>query len=369
MSHSPTQQLASLGVSIWLDDLSKDRLTSGSLAGLMKDLNVVGVTSNPTIFAASVAGSDSYDPDIQAMKREGVSAEEAVFRIMIADVQGACDLLRPVYDRSGGVDGRVSLEVSPLLARDTEGTVAQALQLWSAVGRENLMIKIPATREGLPAITRVLAEGASVNVTLIFSIDRYREVIDAYVAGIALAKEAGHDISQIHSVASFFVSRVDTAVDAALDALDTEEASALRSTAAVANARLAYQLFQARHAEADAAKLAHAGMNPQRPLWASTGVKDPALPATLYVTELAVDDTVNTMPEKTLRALAEFAGTLEDRVTGEYGGAEAVMAGLAGLGISVPAITEELERDGVAKFVQSWHELLETVQSAMDRSS
>lgn len=369
MSHSPTQQLASLGVSIWLDDLSKDRLTSGSLAGLMKDLNVVGVTSNPTIFAASVAGSDSYDPDIQAMKREGVSAEEAVFRIMIADVQGACDLLRPVYDRSGGVDGRVSLEVSPLLARDTEGTVAQALQLWSAVGRENLMIKIPATREGLPAITRVLAEGVSVNVTLIFSIDRYREVIDAYVAGIALAKEAGHDISRIHSVASFFVSRVDTAVDAALDALGTDEASALRSTAAVANARLAYQLFQSRHAEAGAVELTQAGMNPQRPLWASTGVKDPALPPTLYVTELAVDHTVNTMPEKTLRALAEFTGTLEDRVTGEYGGAEAVMAGLAALGISVPQITEELERDGVAKFVQSWHELLETVQSAMDRSS
>lgn len=368
MSHSPTQQLSSLGVSIWLDDLSKDRLTSGSLADLVAHHNVVGVTSNPTIFAGSVAGSDSYAPDIQAMKREGVTAEEAVFRIMIGDVQGACDLLHPLYDSTEGVDGRVSLEVSPLLARDTEGTVAQALQLSAAVDRKNLMIKIPATREGLPAITRVLAEGVSVNVTLIFSIDRYREVIDAYFAGIALAQRAGHDISSIHSVASFFVSRVDTAVDAELDALGTEEARALRSSAAIANARLAYRLFQQRHASDEAVALVSAGMNPQRPLWASTGVKDPALPPALYVTELAVDQTVNTMPEKTLRAAAEFSGVIEDRVTAEFAHADSVMERLKALGISVDAVTDELERDGVAKFVQSWHELLDTVQSAMDRS-
>lgn len=368
MSHSPTQQLSALGVSIWLDDLSKDRLTSGSLADLVAHHNVVGVTSNPTIFAGSVAGSDSYSADIQAMKREGVTAEEAVFRIMIGDVQGACDLLRPLYDSTSGVDGRVSLEVSPLLARDTEGTIAQALQLSAAVDRKNLMIKIPATREGLPAITRVLAEGVSVNVTLIFSLDRYREVIDAYFAGIALAQEAGHDVSSIHSVASFFVSRVDTAVDAELDALGTEEARALRSSAAIANARLAYRLFQQRHAAGEAVALASAGMNAQRPLWASTGVKDPALPPALYVTELAVDHTVNTMPEKTLRAAAEFSGTIEDRVTSQFAHAQSVMEGLNALGISIGAITDELERDGVAKFVQSWHELLDTVQSAMDRS-
>jgi transaldolase len=368
MSHSPTTQLASLGVSIWLDDLSKDRLTSGSLADLIARYNVVGVTSNPTIFAGSVAGSDSYAPDIQTMKREGVTAEEAVFRIMISDVQGACDLLSPLYDSTGGVDGRVSLEVSPLLARDTEGTIAQALELWAAVGRKNLMIKIPATREGLPAITRVLAEGISVNVTLIFSIERYRDVIDAYFAGIALAQKAGHDVSSIHSVASFFVSRVDSAVDAQLDALGSDEALALRSSAAVANARLAYQLFQQRHASDSAAALLAVGMNAQRPLWASTGVKDPALPPSLYVTELAVDQTVNTMPEKTLRATAEFSGTIEDRVTREYADSERVMAELKALGISVDAVTDELERDGVAKFVQSWHELLDTVQSAMDRS-
>jgi transaldolase len=368
VSHSPTQQLASLGVSIWLDDLSKDRLTSGSLADLVAHHNVVGVTSNPTIFAGSVAGSDSYAPDIQAMKREGVTAEAAVFRIMISDVQGACDLLRPLYDSTRGVDGRVSLEVSPLLARDTEGTVAQALELWAAVDRKNLMVKIPATREGLPAITRVLAEGVSVNVTLIFSIERYREVIDAYFAGIALAQKAGHDISSIHSVASFFVSRVDTAVDAELDALGTDEARALRSSAAIANARLAYQLFQTRHAADEAVSLTSAGMNSQRPLWASTGVKDPALPPALYVTELAVPETVNTMPEKTLRAIAEFSGAIQDRVTSEYTNAEGVMASLKALGISVEEVTDELERDGVAKFVQSWHELLDTVQSAMDRS-
>ena len=368
MSHSPTQQLASLGVSIWLDDLSKDRLASGSLADLIAHHNVVGVTSNPTIFAGSVAGSDSYAPDIQAMKREGVSAEEAVFRIMISDVQGACDLLRPLYESTSGVDGRVSLEVSPLLARDTEGTVAQALELSSAVDRKNLMVKIPATREGLPAITRVLAEGVSVNVTLIFSIERYREVIDAYFAGIALAHKAGHDISAIHSVASFFVSRVDTAVDAELDSLGTGEARALRSRAAIANARLAYQLFQKRHAADEAVALVSAGMNAQRPLWASTGVKDPALPPALYVTELAVPETVNTMPEKTLRAAADFSGAIEDRVTSEYANAEGVMTSLEDLGISVEAVTDELERDGVAKFVQSWHELLDTVQSAMDHS-
>jgi transaldolase len=287
---------------------------------------------------------------------------------MISDVQGACDLLRPLYDKTSGVDGRVSLEVSPLLARDTEGSVAQALELWTAVSRENLMIKIPATREGLPAITRVLAEGISVNVTLIFSIERYREVIDAYFAGIELALKAGHDVSRIHSVASFFVSRVDSAVDATLDALGSPEAKALRSSAAVANARLAYQLFQERHSSESVATLVSAGMNAQRPLWASTGVKDPDLPPALYVTELAVKQTVNTMPEKTLRAVADFAGPIADRVTGDYAQAAKVMASLAALGISIDTVTDELERDGVAKFVQSWHELLDTVQSAMDQA-
>jgi transaldolase len=368
MSMSPTEKLAAVGVSIWLDDLSKDRLSSGSLQSLMDEHTVVGVTSNPTIFAGSVAGSHSYASDIAAIKHEGASAEEAVFRIMVGDVQGACDVLHHVYEASGGVDGRVSLEVSPTLARDTEGTIAQALTLHEQVGRENLMIKIPATAEGLPAITAVLAAGVSVNVTLIFSIERYRAVIDAFFKGLTQAQAAEHDIRNIHSVASFFVSRVDTAIDPQLDQIGSAEALALRSSAAIANARLAYQLFEQRHADADAAPLVGAGMNPQRPLWASTGVKDPALPPTLYVTELAVAQCVNTMPEKTLLAVGAFSGDITDQVSGAYDHAQSVMDGLAGLGISMEAVTNELERDGVAKFVQSWHELLDTVQSAMDRS-
>lgn len=368
MTPSPTQALSDLGVSIWLDDLSKDRWKSGSLARLIGEHNVVGVTSNPTIFAGSIAGSDSYREDIHTMKARGIDAEEAVFAIMVSDVQGACDVLRPTYDSSNGVDGRVSLEVSPELAHDTEGTVAQARQLADQVGRDNLMIKIPATLAGLPAITAVLAAGISVNVTLIFSIDRYERVIDAYAAGIAAARDNGHDISRIFSVASFFVSRVDTAVDALLGEIGTPEATALRSTAGLANARLAYELFNARHASAVFTDLAASGMNPQRPLWASTGVKDPALPPTLYVSGLAAPLTVNTMPEKTLVATTQHAGEITDQITPHVDAARAVMSQLAALGISLGDVTDELERDAVAKFVQSWRELVETVTTALNAS-
>jgi transaldolase len=365
MNSSPTAALKELGVSIWLDDLSRDRLTSGSLAALMQTHNVVGVTSNPTIFAGAVSGSSDYGDLIQQKKAEGASAEDAVFDIMISDVQAACDLLAPVFERSSGQDGRVSLEVSPLLSGDTKGTIEQAHDLWARVNRPNLMIKIPATLEGLPAITEVIGAGISVNVTLIFSLERYDRVIDAYFAGIDKAHRAGIDISRIFSVASFCVSRVYSAVDALLDAKGTPEAAALRSRAAIANARLAYKLFAARHAEEGAQVLTNAGMNPQRPLWASTGVKDPALPDALYVTELAVAQTVNTMPEKTLLATESGAKVEGDRVTGLYADAEAVMAGLAALGIDMDQVTAELERDGVAKFVQSWHDLLGTIQSAL----
>lgn len=368
MSHSPTLALSELGVSIWLDDLSKDRLTSGSLARLVKDHNVVGVTSNPTIFAGSVAGSDSYIDDIRAMKAQGAGAEEAVFTIMVSDVQGACDLLLPTFTRSGGQDGRVSLEVSPELAGDTAGTIDQALELSSRVARPNLMIKIPATLEGLPAITAVLAAGISVNVTLIFSISRYEKVIDAYLEGITLARANGHDISTIHSVASFFVSRVDSAVDALLAENGSPEAHALRSQAGLANARLAYDLFLTRHSSSAATELVSLGMNPQRPLWASTGVKDPALAPTLYVSGLAVAHTVNTMPEKTLLATIDFEGTITDEVTNEIADARVTMEALASLGVSLDAVTDELERDGVAKFVLSWRELVQTVSDAMDSS-
>jgi transaldolase len=368
MPHSPTRALSDLGVSIWLDDLSKDRLTSGSLAQLVADHNVVGVTSNPTIFAGAVAGSDSYLDDIRAMKARGAQAEEAVFTIMVSDVQGACDLLLPAFSLSHGRDGRVSLEVSPELAGNTAGTVQQALELSALVDRPNLMIKIPATLEGLPAISAVLAEGISVNVTLIFSIDRYEKVIDAYFQGIEQAQANGHDISKIFSVASFFVSRVDSAVDALLDGIGSTEATELRSRAALANARRAYELFTSAHASENAQRLLAAGGNLQRPLWASTGVKEPALPPTLYVTGLAAEHTVITMPEKTLQATAGYVGVVSDEITPALGDATATLAALEALGISLEDVTDELERDGVSKFVQSWRELVQTVSDAMDSS-
>ena len=368
MIDSPTAALKKLGVSIWLDDLSKDRITTGSLATLMKSHHVVGVTSNPTIFASSVAGSTSYAVDIAKMKEAGLSPEEAVFRIMVADVQGACDLLRAEYEQSGGSDGRVSLEVSPELAHDTQGTISQAVALWGMVDRENLMIKIPATKAGLPAITEVIALGISVNVTLIFSLERYSEVLDSYFAGIDKAAKAGHEISKIHSVASFFVSRVDSAIDPLLNEIGTDKALAMRSLAAIANARLAYQLFTRRHASIKAKKLATQGMNLQRPLWASTGVKDPNLPETYYVMELAGANTVNTMPENTLRATESYGGVKGDRVQAFFDASRETMAGLEALGISMSEVTDALESAGVKQFVTSWIELLVTVSDAMEKT-
>lgn len=364
---TPTEQLSNLGVSIWLDDLSRDRLTSGSLADLMKTHHVVGVTSNPTIFAQALSGSSSYDTAIRAMKDAGRTAEEAVFEIMIADVQGACDLLKPLFDSTGGQDGRVSLEVSPLLARDTEGTIAQAKDLWRRVNRPNLMIKIPATVEGLPAITAVIAEGISVNVTLIFSLHRYRAVVDAYWQGLRQALSAGIDLSALFSVASFFVSRVDSAVDPRLVELGTSEALKWKAQSAIANARLAYEVFETLHASAEWKALEDKGAHVQRPLWASTGVKDPALPDDLYVTQLAAPMTVNTMPEKTVRAVNHGQGASENAISPAYHHAHEVMAALTRFGIDMAEVTSELERDGVAKFVQSWYELLDTVTNAMDK--
>lgn len=369
MTSSPASQISDIGVSIWLDDLSKDRLTSGSLQSLMDNHSVVGVTSNPTIFAQAIAGSDAYQADFTAMAASGATAEEAVFAVMISDIQGACDLMLPVFERTSGQDGRVSLEVSPLLAHDTAGTIAQALELWSRVDRPNLMIKIPATKAGLPAITEVIGAGISVNVTLIFSLERYAEVIDAYFAGIDKALDQGIDVSSLRSVASFFVSRVDSAIDAQLDVLGTDQAKALRSLAAVANARLAYELFSRRHSSDRAQILTARGMHPQRPLWASTGVKDPALPPAYYVTELAVSTVVNTMPEKTLLALESEGVVAGDRVTGHADAARETLAALEKLGISLTAVTDELEADGVGKFVASWEELLDTVAAAMGSSA
>jgi len=363
---SATQQLSDLGVSIWLDDLSRERIESGNLQQLIDQHNVVGVTTNPTIFQQAISQGERYSERLAAAAAEGASAEQAVFTLMADDVRDACDVFRPIFDATDGVDGRVSIEVSPELAHDTEATIAQAEQLARAVDRPNVLVKIPATAAGLPAITETLARGISVNVTLIFSLERYREVVEAYLSGLEQALSRGVDISTLHSVASFFVSRVDTAIDAQLDLLGTSEASAVRSQAGVANARLAYQAFEKLFASDRAAGLIAQGGRVQRPLWASTGVKDPALPATLYVTELAVSQTVNTMPEKTLMATSALESVDSERVTAFYDDAQSVLDTVAGLGISYDEVTDALEAEGVTKFIDSWRELLATVQNALD---
>jgi len=365
---TPTQELSDIGVSIWLDDLSRDRIQSGSLESLIATRNVVGVTTNPTIFASALATGQTYGTQIAELAASGASVTEAVFAATSDDVATACDIFRPVYERTHGQDGRVSIEVEPTLAFNVDATISQAKELFARVGRDNVMIKIPATIEGLGAITAVLAEGISVNVTLIFSIERYSEVIDAYLAGLEAAKLNGHDLSTIHSVASFFVSRVDTEIDKRLLAIGTDNAIALKSKAGVANARLAYELFEQKFASERAMALLSQGGHRQRPLWASTGVKDPALPDTLYVTELAVNDTVNTMPEKTLEATFDHAPVHGDAVRGSYDEARATLAAIEAHGISIVDVTTLLEREGVDKFIVSWNELLDIVTAAMKSS-
>ena len=365
MSVDVLGQLSEAGVSVWLDDISRDRLRTGNLQSLMDDFHVVGVTSNPTIFAKALSTGSSYDGQIADLKIRGVSVDEAARLITTYDIRWACDVLRPAYDASNGIDGRVSIEVDPRLARETEKTIAEARALWWMVDRPNLFIKIPATREGLPAITQAISEGISVNVTLIFSLERHGEVIDAYMAGLEQAKAAGHDLSKIASVASFFVSRVDTEVDARLDKLGTPEAEALRGTAAIANARLAYELFEQKCAEARWLALAASGANVQRPLWASTSTKDPSFPDTMYVVELVVSDTVNTMPEATIKATADHGQLRGDTVHGTYDASRKVFEDLEELGISYDDVVQVLEEEGVAKFATSWNELLDTIRTKM----
>jgi transaldolase len=363
---SPTAVLSDLGVSIWLDDLSRERIRSGGLQKLIDDRNVVGVTTNPTIFATALAKGEAYDAQVSELAKAGKSVTEAVFEITTEDVAAASDIFRPVYDATNGQDGRVSIEVEPGLAHDAAGTIAQAKELWAKVGRPNAMIKIPATVEGLEAIAEVTGAGISVNVTLIFSLERHREVINAYLSGLEKAKAAGIDLSTIHSVASFFVSRVDTEIDKRLDALGTDEAKALKSKAGIANARLAYQVYEQAFDSERAKTLLAAGANKQRPLWASTGVKDPSLPDTLYVVELAVPETVNTMPEKTLEGTFEHGVIAGDKVTGNYHSANSELDALAALGISYDEVTALLEKEGVEKFIVSWNELLDTVAAALE---
>jgi transaldolase len=350
---------------VWLDDISRDRLRTGNLQSLIDDFHVVGVTSNPTIFAKALSGGTAYDEQIADLKIRGVTVEEASRTITTYDIRWGCDVLRPVYDATNGLDGRVSIEVDPRLARETEKTIAEARALWWMVDRPNLFIKIPATREGLPAITQCISEGISVNVTLIFSLERHSEVIDAYMAGLELARAAGRDLSKIASVASFFVSRVDTEVDGRLDKLGTPEATALRGKAAIANARLAYELFEQKCAEARWTALAAHGARVQRPLWASTSTKDPSFPDTMYVVDLVVAETVNTMPEATIKATADHGELHGDTVHGTYDEARQVFADLEELGIGYNDVVQVLEDEGVAKFETSWNELLDTIRTNM----
>lgn len=356
--------LADAGVSIWLDDLSRERIETGNLAELVKNKHVVGVTTNPTIFASAIADGERYDEQVRRLVSEGADVTKVIFELTTEDVRNGCDVMRPVAD-GAPADGKVSIEVEPDLANDTDATIDSARKLWKAVDRPNAYIKIPATKEGLPAITTAISEGISVNVTLIFSTERYREVMDAYVTGLERAKEAGHDLGSIYSVASFFVSRVDTEIDKRLEAIGSDEALALRGKAAVANARLAYAAYEEVIASDRWQALAAAGGNAQRPLWASTGVKNPDYPDTLYVTDLVVADTVNTMPEKTLEAFADHGEVNGDQVTGKAEEAQQLFDQLAEVGIDLEDVFLALESEGVDKFKKSWEELVETVKGQM----
>lgn len=359
------EQLTNAGVSIWLDDLSRERIETGNLKSLIQSHSVRGVTTNPTIFAAALGNGASYKSAIAAEAAKGSSTAKAIANITSEDVANACDIFKGIYQESNGVDGRVSIEVEPGLANDADGTIAQALELYELVGKENVMIKIPATKPGLRAITEVTAAGISVNVTLIFSVERYSEVIDAYFAGLRKAKENGHDLSKIHSVASFFVSRVDTEVDKRLVAIGTEVALSLKSKAALANARLAYELFLKRFAAEDWKALSAQGAQLQRPLMASTGVKDPNLSDTLYVTELVAPNLVNTMPEKTMFATFDHGVVTGNTIEPYFAQAHATMSELASVGIDFADVTRHLEEEGVQKFIASWDELVSTVEVAL----
>jgi len=363
----PLRQLSDEGVAIWLDDMSRERLVSGSLKALVRDKHVVGVTTNPTIFQNAIAGSYVYEEQLHGLAALDIPTAEAVRLVTSHDVRAVCDLLRPVYETSDGQDGRVSIEVDPRLAHDTQRSIAEAELLWWLVDRPNLFIKIPATVEGLPAITNCLADGISVNVTLIFSLDRYQAVMDAFLDGLERAHAAGRDLSRIASVASFFVSRVDTEVDKRLDKIGTPQARALRGQTAIANARLAYQLHEQVFASQRWQALEALDARPQRPLWASTGVKDPAYDDTRYVVELVAPHTVNTMPEPTLHAVEDHGVIRGDTIRTSYADAQQVLDGLTTVGIDYHDVVAALETDGVARFQASWTELLDSVAAAMSR--
>jgi transaldolase len=358
--------LTAQGVSIWLDDISRERLRSGNLQHLMDEKHVVGVTSNPTIFQKALEKGDAYDEQLRDLKTREIAIDGAIRYLMAYDIRWACDVLRPVYDRTDGMDGRVSIEVDPRLAHETERTTAEAKGLWWLVDRPNVMVKIPATAEGLPSIRAATAAGININVTLIFGLDRYDEVMDAYLSGLEEAQRNGIDLSGIRSVASFFVSRVDTEVDKRLDKIGSDAAKALRGKAAIANARLAYERYEKVIASDRWQALAAAGANEQRPLWASTGVKDPAYDDTMYVAELIAPNTVNTMPEATLDAVADHGAITGNTIAGTYDEARKVIADLEELGIGYDDVIAVLEAEGVQKFDDSYAQLAESVRGQLD---
>jgi transaldolase len=363
---TPLADLTAAGVAVWLDDMSRERLRTGNLEQLVREREVVGVTTNPSIFQKALSEGAAYDEQVRDLALRGTDVGEAVRSLTTYDVRWACDVLQPVADRTAGVDGRVSIEVDPRIAHDTERTVAEARALWWLVDRPNLFIKIPATEAGLPAITAALAEGISVNVTLIFSLQRYEAVMDAFLTGLEQARDNGHDLSRIGSVASFFVSRVDSEIDKRLEKAGAD--SALRGKAGVANARLAYAAYERVFAGQRWAALERAGATPQRPLWASTGVKDPAYDDTMYVVELVAPGTVNTMPEATLEAVADHGEVRGDTVRTSYDDAQAVLDRLAEVGVDYDDVVRLLEEEGVQKFEDAWNGLIESVTEQLERA-
>jgi transaldolase len=362
------EALSQAGVSIWLDDLSRERLVSsgrGSLANLIAHDHVVGVTTNPSIFERAIAHGDAYDAQIRDLAARGVDVGEAMRALTTFDVRWACDVLRRVYDATGGTDGRVSIEVDPRLAYETDATIAEARALWWLVDRPNLFVKIPAARQGLPAISACLAEGISINVTLIFSLERYDAVMDAFLDGMERARQAGLDLAEIRSVASLFVSRVDTEIDSRLDKIGTTEAAAMRGKAAIANTRLAYKHYERVFSSPRWEGLRAAGARPQRPLWASTSVKNPTYPDTRYVTDLVAPGVVNTMPEATLRAVADHGHVPADSIRHHYDEARQVIDALQHIGIDFGDVTAALEDDAVTKFDDAWRELGDQLATAL----
>ncbi|MET8045643.1 transaldolase [Micromonospora sp. NPDC005215] len=362
-------ELTAAGVAVWLDDLSRVRLSSGGLDQLRREKHVAGVTTNPTIFAKALSDADEYNWQLRDLAARGVDVEEAVRMLTTYDVRWACDVMRPSYDGSDGVDGRVSIEVDPRSAHDADKTVAEAKALWWLVDRPNLYIKIPATEEGLSAITDTLAEGISVNVTLIFGLDRYSAVMEAFLAGLEQAKANGHDLSKIGSVASFFVSRVDSEVDKRLEKVGSEQAKALKGKAAIANAQLAYERYGKVFSSDRWQALADAGAHPQRPLWASTSTKNPDYRDVIYVEELIAPGTVNTMPEAVIHAYADHGETRDDTITGAYDAARKVFADLESVGVDMDDVIATLEREGVEKFETSWQELLDGVRKSLEAAA